>query len=699
MLFSNVIAYSNNIFKGVVLDYNDKPIKNATIEINISNESTFTNESGYFEFDNIPYDTLILKISAYGFESVEFTAQKEEKNIIVLSLRLLELKSVLVQGNRFATLRNYAAQKVSLTSFEVYTSPTAFGDLIGALRLSPGAQSSENDGRLYIRGGVPDESKVFVNEMMVFNPYTLKQRNVSTRSRFSPFLYQGISLQSGGYEANYGQALSGVLSMKTIDNIESRTDINITSVGVSSGISVNKKSSSQMYFGIDYTNLFPYGTIFKDSYKWNKYFNNLSGEFYGKFKLSKKVSVKSYLNISSSSVDYSYINIDSLQYSNNLSENYLWGQITVEYQQNKNLFWFFGSNFINSEFSGTDVNQLSDNVTTKIKFNNNKSYFRYSINNFIFTSGFESIFTGYNQNYYYKDNYLMSFDNFLLAHFYNIEYNINDNTSMSLGLRGEYSLLMQKHNIAPRFYLAKNLKKNSIISLSLGWYYQDPQNDYLKFNKQLDFENTFGSTLSYVYALKKSKFQLDIYYKKYNDLTTFNLEDFRPTLIENKGFGYACGADIFYKGNINNFEYIVSYSHVNSKRIYQNFSNYRFPALLSPNALKFDGKYWISQIKSLIGISYFIDSGSYSYFNDPTSTIKSPFRNNMNLDISYLPKRNLIIHASIRNIFGQKNVYGYEYSRINNDYIPINTPSTRFYYIGIFLTISKYNKRNQLESF
>lgn len=67
------------------------------------------------------------------------------------------------------------------------------------------------DGRLFVRGGQAGETQVFIDGLRVFQPFNATANNIPTRGRFSPFLFKGITFSTGGYSAEYGQALSSVL--------------------------------------------------------------------------------------------------------------------------------------------------------------------------------------------------------------------------------------------------------------------------------------------------------------------------------------------------------------------------------------------------------------------------------------------------------------------------------------------------------
>jgi hypothetical protein len=71
------------------------------------------------------------------------------------------------------------------------------------------------------------------------------------------------------------------------------------------------------------------------------------------------------------------------------------------------------------------------------------------------------------------------------------------------------------------------------------------------------------------------------------------------------------------------------------------------------------------------------------------------------VNVSYLPKSNLIIYASCTNLLGRDNIFGYQYSATTNaqgEYVSraVRQAAPRFLFLGVFITISKNKSINQL---
>ena len=77
--------------------------------------------------------------------------------------------------------------------------------------------------------------------------------------------------------------------------------------------------------------------------------------------------------------------------------------------------------------------------------------------------------------------------------------------------------------------------------------------------------------------------------------------------------------------------------------------------------------------------------------------------NDLSINWSYLVKSNIIIHASISNVLGFKNIYGYQYNNQPNEQgiyesIPVEPEAKRFLFLGCFFTLSKNKNANMLNN-
>src|SRR5690349_14664934 len=151
---------------------------------------------------------------------------------------------------------------------DIATTAGATADIAGALNTLPGTQKVGESGQLFVRGGDGRETRTFIDGMVVFDPYRASAPNTPSRGRFLPFMFSGTSFSTGGYSAEYGQALSSALVLDSRDKSEvSRTDIGLLSVGgdVAHTQVWNRGSATGK---IQYTNISPYTSLIRQRVDW-----------------------------------------------------------------------------------------------------------------------------------------------------------------------------------------------------------------------------------------------------------------------------------------------------------------------------------------------------------------------------------------------------------------------------------------------
>jgi hypothetical protein len=148
---------------------------------------------------------------------------------------------------------------------DIATTPSAVGDIYGALTTLPGAQIVGNEGGLYVRGGEGYETKTFIDGMQVASPYMSRLPDLPTRSRFSPVLFTGTTFSTGGYSAEYGQALSSAVNLRTTGLAEkSQGAVSVMSVGVS-GSYTHRMENASLAGTLQYINMKPYYSLVKQN--------------------------------------------------------------------------------------------------------------------------------------------------------------------------------------------------------------------------------------------------------------------------------------------------------------------------------------------------------------------------------------------------------------------------------------------------
>lgn len=709
-LFYSLVILAQTTVAGTVTDGKGNPIEGANIYLEGTYDGASSDEKGKFSFETSETGTQNLIVSMISYETYmqagDVLYLKDLK--IQLQEAINQLTGVTLTAGSFQAGDN---SKVSvLKPLDIVTTAGAAGDFVGALQTLPGTSTVSEDGRLFVRGGQAGETQVFIDGLRVFQPFNATANNIPTRGRFSPFLFKGITFSTGGYSAEYGQALSSVLLLNTTDEPDQeKTDIGVLSVGASLGrteIWGNKSLS----VNAQYINLAPYQWLIPNEQgaKWNKPYGSFSGEAVFRSKTDKSI-FKFYTGFNQANLDLDQEDINFEDFVNfRLKNSNLYANSTYKYFFDKEWTVTAGAsissdrNDIGFEENDIEANETAGHLKVKVK----KTFSsRFQLN-----MGVEHFISDYQDNLVTPDGFTLGsgFRDNLSSGFAEADIFFSNKFAMKFGVRGEHSSLLDDTNIAPRVSLAYKSGENGQFSLAYGDFYQNPLSESLKFDQNLNFEKTSHYILNYQYLSDGKTFRAEAYYKDYDKLVKFNTEmpQFN-SVFNNLGNGYATGLDIFWRDNksIKNLDYWASYSYLNTERDFRNFQERATPNFAPTHGLSLVTKYWVEDWRSQIGVSYNHSSGRpYDNPNTPEFLAeKAKAYNSINMNWAYLISQQKILFFSVSNITGFKNVNGYQYADTPNmdgifDRRAIRPTADAFFVVGFFWTISDDKSSNQLDN-
>ncbi|MBU2938952.1 TonB-dependent receptor [Lacinutrix sp. C3R15] len=692
--------------KGIVTDIKNNPIPQANVYLKGTYDGSTTNKKGEFLFKTTAKGTQTLVVSFIGFETYTMIGDISYMNDLKIQLRedVNSLDAVILSAGTFSAGDNSKVN--ALKPLDVVTTASALGDFVGALQTLPGTTTVAEDGRLFVRGGEADETQIFIDGIKVFTPYSPSANNTPTRGRYSPFLFDGITFSTGGYSAEYGQALSSVLLLNTTgEPDQEKTDISIMTVGAALG-NTQKWKNNSLSVNASYINLAPYNALFKDRNDWIKPVEAASGEAVFRQKTNKGM-LKLYTAFDASNFELIQEDINTSEgvhfklNNNNLYFNGSYkGMLTDSWTLQTGMSYTHAKDKINIE--ETAINDTQNSFHAKLKLKH-----RFS-NRFKLNFGAEYMATDFNENY--KDIINPSvdygFNNNISAAFTEADILFSKNFALKAGVRLEHSALFDEVTLSPRASMAYKVSNKSQLSLAYGDFYQNPNSDILKFEQDVQAQHTSHYILNYQYNSNKQIFRAEAYYKKYTDLVKYDSEftSFDAN-YNNQGKGFAKGIDLFWRDNssIKNIDYWVSYSLLDSERVYKNYSNAAQPNFANTHNLSVVGKYWVDNWKSQIGLSYTFASGRT--YTNPNETgflnQKTKAYNSLSLNWAYLLSPQKILYFSVNNVLGFKNINGYQFadqpdSNGNFASRSLRPANDQFFFVGFFWTISEKGTDNQL---
>ena len=696
LFLTSITLNAQTKVSGSVKSTAGETIKGANIAIVNSYDGASTDTTGKFKFTTTETGKQLIRYTAIGYKTdsswINLTG-----NEVILNLKLKEAVSELNMVTISAgTLETGDQRKGAvLSSLDIATTAGAVADVVAALQTLPGTAQAFGENGLFVRGGSGAETQTYFDGMLVKNPFGSQLPDLNSRSRFSPFLFKGTTFSSGGYSAQYGQALSSALLMESKDLPEkSSTEISLLSVGLSAA-HTEKTKNSALVIGGNYYNLKPMYSVFKQNVNWDQEPVEQQGMIQYKWKPSQTAMLKVFAQYNNTNValftdDHAaatrITNHNATYYANSTYQDYLsssWKiQAGISYSNSKERGGINSNNY-------RRYDDLLQGRATVSHFLGKRSLIR---------MGAEA----YNNKRLEGWNQLArTFDHQMQAGFAESEIYLGDAIVARLGARTEHSTYLKEWNLAPRASLAVKAGKRGQVSFAYGTFYQNPDDSYLAQSQNLSAERADHYILNYQYLTDQITFRVEGYYKSYDQLTKYDFAGmtnsygvFNYNNLTNTGSGYARGIDVFFrdKKSIPAGDYWISYSYLDTKRDFRNYPAQATPPFAANHTLNLVYKQYIPYIKSEIGTTYSFSTGRTYYNPNHTGFLadKTKSFNNLSLNVSHLTKvfkQFAVVYASVTNLPGFKNVYGYNYSPDGQQRSAILPAAKRNFFIGLLVTI------------
>lgn len=215
LLASSIYGGISGKISGMIIEAKTgEPVVGATVRVVGTNYATQTDIDGEYFIINVPSGKYNLAVSTVGFE----TFIKKEVRVLVdlttpvdfeLVEKTVELnQQVEVYAETPVIQKDLTSSKVIYTADRLRTLPNIV-TIQSVLTNYPGVVV-DRDNNLHIRGGRSGEVSYYFDGFSVQDPFVN-----NTGIRIIPNALEELTLTSGGYNAEYGEALSGVVSAVT----------------------------------------------------------------------------------------------------------------------------------------------------------------------------------------------------------------------------------------------------------------------------------------------------------------------------------------------------------------------------------------------------------------------------------------------------------------------------------------------------
>lgn len=701
-------AFAQATIQGKILDEKGLPLPGANIQIKGSFDGATSEADGSFQFESESLGAQMLLFKFLGFKTQELvitlSSGTNEVSPIKLVEEITEMNSVTISAG--AMEASDASKSVILKPLDIVTTPSAMGDIMGAFQTLPGTSTVGNDGRLFVRGGDASEVGIYIDGMRVGNAYGTTAGNVPTRTRFNPNLFKGTFFSTGGYSAEYGQALSSALALNTKDlSVRSQGDLSLMTIGGGYSHTLANENQS-ITASANYFNLGPYQGLIKQEIDFDSAPHGWDVEVAVQKKTGKNGLLKIMARTESGGMslwqplpgtdkkvlidlknDYSYAQANwrtalkndwtvytGISYSKNF-DNIAYDSLIIERKSEL------------AHLKGTAIKDFSDRLSAK-----------FGVEHFIHPYSEKLVEEDWKRDYDDRETYLFTEWDFYL----------NKDLVFRGGLRAGTSLVSSQKWVDPRLSVAYQLGDKGQLSFAAGSFHQLPIENLRVLNTRLQSAESNHLIFNYLFSKNGFTFRAETFYKSYDQLVTYEGLPESPKALATNGTGFAKGIDFFFRDRetFRNTDYWITYSFVDSKRSFNQYQTQVQPSFAPKYNISAVVKHFIPSLKSQIGASFAVNDG-YTYTNPNVDNshmnAKTKSFQNLSISWSYLPKPNLIIHLACSNVLGRENVFGYTFSPQTNsqgvfESIPQGQVAPRFLFLGVFLTLSKDKSANNLNN-
>lgn len=662
-------------------------------------EGTSSNVDGTFSFSTSLSGDQWLHYQFLGFKQDSILIELDQKSTqinIKLEVAANKLAEVIVNAGVFEA--SDTRKTAILTPIDIVTTG-ASGDLADALAILPGTTTQGETGQLIVRGGEASETQAVLNGLRIPKFYQGTVQDVPSRSRFSPFDFQGISFATGGFSVEYGEALSAVLALNTPGMPEqSRWSIGLMTIGASLA-HTRKMETSAVSVATNYVNIYPYLMLngreddfttaptnmgFQVGY-WNSLKNGGLLKLYSQSSNDKVINTQEENQVFYGSNKIGLKNTNSYNQLVYQQANQMDGlfQAAISYAYDNQQF------IVDQGLKG--LKQQDYQVRAKMTGEWDQSV--------LWQVGAE--FAHRNEQVGFGENVvetLAEAGKNYGAGFLEGNYVMSSHWMARIGLRADAYDEGTVH-LAPRFSLNYLMNKNEQFGFSVGRFNQRDADESAYANVQtIGPEKADHLILTYQGKWQGRVIRMEAYYKNYSDLALTTGQQ-----LSNQGEGFSRGLDLFYRERllIKQGDIWISASFNDNKRKWGNINELSKTPFSPEYSLAVVYKHFFP--KPSLGLAFTYRYHNGRYYQNPNVEgnyqERAPQYHDLSMNLSYLTNFKghfTVIFASLNNVPGLNQVHSYRYGpeADANGVFPqleVNNFLTRFPFVGVFMNINETN--------
>jgi hypothetical protein len=502
IFFQSLIFFAQAQVKisGIVETRPGIPLPGANVILQGTYDGCTTDTLGRFSFSTAYSGKQTLTFSYMGFETQSVSLDLGSGNIsgirIILKESVSDLNAVVINSGTFDA--SDQKKSVMLRPIDIALTAGANGDIFGAFGTLPGSHRVGEEGRLFVRGGESYETKTFMDGMLIQTPFFSKLPDLPTRGRFSPLLFNGAVFSTGGYSAEFGQALSSVVALNTTAlEPENKSSISIMTVGAQ-GSHARRWDNTSLALTGELIHTALSNKIFRPDIQWINDPVIAGSTLMFRHQTPNNGMIKSFGSFSYDACRMLYPNFQESAFQDIALRNGN-SYLNTTYIKELNNNWLFQSG-IAANFD-VDQIQLDEHTikTTKKSAQAKIGFINQTLKNVETKMGADFQYFDFQEDINMDGHFQLPFSNQLLSVFVEPEARITPSLALRAGIRGEFNSLTNEISFNPRLSAAVKTGKFSQLSAAYGTFVQNPEDRYLKFTSDLLPEKSEHSIITWQY--------------------------------------------------------------------------------------------------------------------------------------------------------------------------------------------------------
>lgn len=216
--YTGKIHGQNCIVKGFIYDAGTRqPLGMVNVLVEPGGKGSLTSEDGFFIISGLPEGEVTLTAFCIGYDTVAKEVSLKKNETVVQNMTLARsayhLNEVKISGKR-DKIEQLTISEISMKPAEITLTPSIGGmaDIIQHIQTVPGVVTrGDIGGQVYIRGGTPVQTKVLLDEAVIYNPV----HSIGLFSVFDNDYLRNVDFYTGGFNAEFGGCLSSVIDIST----------------------------------------------------------------------------------------------------------------------------------------------------------------------------------------------------------------------------------------------------------------------------------------------------------------------------------------------------------------------------------------------------------------------------------------------------------------------------------------------------